>query len=151
MPLPVNTVVYSLTVLSVVHRFLTFYARGQTGQQLLLGAYSALSKQIGLGKVKMYNRHEMLDLVKVDGHAKGIIVRNMTTGEVSRTPVMRSFLLRAVMVTSNSFSDEWQGCNVTAATAHTSAVQVWLIPVTRKFIYLHSRSRRQTIEANTYV
>lgn len=51
----------------------TFYARGQTGQQLLLGAYSALSRQIGLGKVKMYTRHEMLDVVKVDGRARGII------------------------------------------------------------------------------
>ena len=61
----------------------TFYAKGQTGQQLLLGAYSALSRQIGLGTVKMYNRTEMLDVVIVNGHAKGIIVRDMVTGKVS--------------------------------------------------------------------
>jgi succinate dehydrogenase / fumarate reductase flavoprotein subunit len=62
----------------------TFYARGQTGQQLLLGAYSALCRQIGLGQVKMYPRTEMLDLVVVDGHAKGIIARNLLTGEIQR-------------------------------------------------------------------
>src|SRR6202050_275565 len=61
----------------------TFYARGQTGQQLLLGAYQALSRQIGLGKVKMYPRTEMLEVVVVDGHAKGIVVRNLVTGEIS--------------------------------------------------------------------
>ncbi|MEQ9422972.1 MAG: fumarate reductase/succinate dehydrogenase flavoprotein subunit [Cyclobacteriaceae bacterium] len=60
----------------------TFYARGQTGQQLLLGAYSALSRQIAAGKVKMYTRTEMLDLVKVDGQARGIITRNLITGKV---------------------------------------------------------------------
>ncbi len=62
----------------------TFYARGQTGQQLLLGAYQALSRQISNGNVKMYNRHEMLDLVKVDGKARGIIARNLLTGELER-------------------------------------------------------------------
>ncbi|GIW44757.1 MAG: succinate dehydrogenase flavoprotein subunit [Candidatus Binatia bacterium] len=62
----------------------TFYARGQTGQQLLLGAYSALCRQIGLGQVKMYPRTEMLDLVVVEGHAKGIITRNLRTGEIQR-------------------------------------------------------------------
>jgi len=62
----------------------TFYARGQTGQQLLLGAYSALCKMIGAGAVKSYTHAEMLDLVVVDGHAKGIIVRNLQTGEVSK-------------------------------------------------------------------
>ena len=62
----------------------TFYARGQTGQQLLLGAYSALSRQIAKGQVKMYNRHEMLDLVKVDGKARGIITRNLLTGKLDR-------------------------------------------------------------------
>jgi succinate dehydrogenase / fumarate reductase, flavoprotein subunit len=61
----------------------TFYARGQTGQQLLLGAYQALSRQIGLGKVKMFPRTEMLDLVVVDGRARGIVVRNLVTGEVT--------------------------------------------------------------------
>ncbi len=62
----------------------TFYAAGQTGQQLLLGAYSAMNRQIGRGKIKMYNRHEMLDVVKVDGKARGIITRNLITGEIER-------------------------------------------------------------------
>ena len=60
----------------------TFYARGQTGQQLLLGAYQALERQIGLGKVKMYPRHEMLELVVVDGRARGIVTRDMVTGAI---------------------------------------------------------------------
>ena len=62
----------------------TFYARGQTGQQLLLGAYSALSRQIGLGKVESLTRREMLDVVLVDGHAKGVICKNLLTGEVEK-------------------------------------------------------------------
>lgn len=62
----------------------TFYARGQTGQQLLLGAYSALSRQVHKGSVKLYTRREMLDLVMVDGKARGIIVRNLTTGKIER-------------------------------------------------------------------
>lgn len=62
----------------------TFYAKGQTGQQLLLGAYSAMSRQIGKGKITMYNRHEMMDLVMVDGKARGIIARNLVTGELER-------------------------------------------------------------------
>ena len=62
----------------------TFYARGQTGQQLLLGAYSALSRQISKGSVQMFNRHEMLDIVKIEGKARGVIVRNLVTGEYQR-------------------------------------------------------------------
>jgi succinate dehydrogenase / fumarate reductase flavoprotein subunit len=62
----------------------TFYARGQTGQQLLLGAYQSLSRQVSLGNVKMYNRHEMLDLVKIGGKARGIIARNLLTGALER-------------------------------------------------------------------
>src|SRR6188508_2679052 len=62
----------------------TFYARGQTGQQLLLGAYQALSRQISLGTVEMYNRHEMMDIVTVDGKARGIIARNLLTGKLER-------------------------------------------------------------------
>ncbi len=62
----------------------TFYAKGQTGQQLLLGAYSAMNRQIGRGKIKMYNRHEMMDIVIVDGKARGIITRNLVTGEIER-------------------------------------------------------------------
>ena len=93
----------------------TFYARGQTGQQLLLGAYSALSRQIGLGKVTMHNRHEMLDLVKVDGHAKGIIVRNMVSGQVT------SHAADCVVIATGGYGNVFflstnaQGCNVTAA------------------------------------
>src|SRR5712672_4694372 len=60
----------------------TFYARGQTGQQLLLGAYQALERQIGMGKVKMYPRTEMLDVIVIDGKARGIVVRNLVTGKV---------------------------------------------------------------------
>ncbi|MEC8209544.1 MAG: fumarate reductase/succinate dehydrogenase flavoprotein subunit [Verrucomicrobiota bacterium] len=93
----------------------TFYARGQTGQQLLLGAYSALSRQISLGKVKMFNRHEMLDLVKVDGHAKGIIVRNMATGEVSRHASDAVVLATGGYGNVFFLSTNAQGCNVTAA------------------------------------
>ncbi len=62
----------------------TFYAKGQTGQQLLLGAYSAMNRQINRGKIQAYNRHEMLDLVKVDGKARGIIARNLVTGKIER-------------------------------------------------------------------
>src|SRR5512146_2161425 len=60
----------------------TFYARGQTGQQLLLGAFQALERQIGLGRVKMHNRHDVLDIVIVDGQAKGIVTRDLLTGKV---------------------------------------------------------------------
>ena len=62
----------------------TFYAKGQTGQQLLLGAYSAMNRQIGRGKIKMYNRHEMMDIVVVDGKARGIITRNLINGKIER-------------------------------------------------------------------
>jgi succinate dehydrogenase / fumarate reductase, flavoprotein subunit len=62
----------------------TFYARGQTGQQLLIGAYQALSRQVSLGTVKLYNRHEMLDVVTINGQCRGIIARNLLTGEIER-------------------------------------------------------------------
>ena len=77
----------------------TFYARGQTGQQLLLGAYSALIRQIHLKKVKFFARHEMLDLVKIDGHAKGIIVRDLITGE------MKSIAGDAVVLATGGYSN----------------------------------------------
>jgi succinate dehydrogenase / fumarate reductase flavoprotein subunit len=67
----------------------TFYAAGQTGQQLLLGAYSALERQIGMGKVEMFTRHEMLEVVKIDGKARGIIARNLITGELNVILVMQ--------------------------------------------------------------
>ena len=89
----------------------TFYARGATGQQLLLGAYSSLSRQIGLGTVKMYNRHEMLDLVLVDGHAKGIVTRNLVTGAI------QSWAADAVVLATGGYSNVFYlstnavGCN----------------------------------------
>ena len=92
----------------------TFYARGQTGQQLLLGAYQALSKQIALGTVKMFPRTEMLDLIIVEGHAKGIVVRDLITGEIS------SHAGDAVVLASGGYGNVFylstnaRGCNVTA-------------------------------------
>ena len=93
----------------------TFYAKGQTGQQLLLGAYSAMNRQIGRGKIKMYSRHEMLDLVKVNGKARGIITRNLVTGEIERHAA------HAVVIASGGYgnlfylSTNAMGSNVTAA------------------------------------
>jgi succinate dehydrogenase / fumarate reductase flavoprotein subunit len=92
----------------------TFYARGQTGQQLLLGAYQALSRQIGLGTVQMFPRTEMLDLVVVDGHAKGIITRNLVSGEIA------SHAADAVILATGGYGNVFflstnaKGCNVTA-------------------------------------
>jgi len=77
----------------------TFYAKGQTGQQLLLGAYSALSRQIGKGTVKMYSRYEMLDVVVIDGRARGIIARNLLTGHIER------FFAHAVVVGSGGYGN----------------------------------------------
>ena len=93
----------------------TFYARGQTGQQLLLGAYSALIRQMNLNKVKFFPRHEMLDLVKVDGHAKGIITRNLVTGEI------KSFAADSVILATGGYGNVFylstnaMASNVTAA------------------------------------
>jgi len=92
----------------------TFYARGQTGQQLLLGAYSALSRQIAAGSVKMHTRSEMLDMVTVDGHAKGIITRNLATGET------KAWTADAVLLCTGGYGNVYYlstnaiGCNVTA-------------------------------------
>lgn len=92
----------------------TFYARGQTGQQLLLGAYSALSRQIGAGTVKMYTRHEMLDLVLVEGQAKGIVTRDLVTGEI------KAWASDVVVLCTGGYGNVFylstnaQGCNVTA-------------------------------------
>ena len=77
----------------------TFYAKGQTGQQLLLGAYSALSRQVGKGKVKLYSRYEMLDVVVIDGRARGIIARNLVTGRVER------FFAHAVVVGTGGYGN----------------------------------------------
>lgn len=77
----------------------TFYARGQTGQQLLLGAYSALSRQVGKGTVKMYTRHEMLDVVIINGRARGIIARNLVTGKIER------FAAHAVVIGTGGYGN----------------------------------------------
>ena len=77
----------------------TFYARGQTGQQLLLGAYSALNYQVNLGKVKLYTRYEMLDVVIIDGRARGIIARNLVTGKVER------FAAHAVVIATGGYGN----------------------------------------------
>ena len=93
----------------------TFYAKGQTGQQLLLGAYSAMSRQINKGKIQMFNRHEMLDVVIVDGKARGIIARNLITGEIERHSA------HAVVLASGGYGNVFflstnaMGSNVTAA------------------------------------
>ena len=92
----------------------TFYARGQTGQQLLLGAYSALSRQIGLGAVKMYSRTEMLDVIVSGGKARGIVTRNLVTGEIE------THTADAVVLATGGYSNVFylstnaKGCNVTA-------------------------------------
>ncbi|HJU83707.1 MAG TPA: fumarate reductase/succinate dehydrogenase flavoprotein subunit, partial [Holophagaceae bacterium] len=92
----------------------TFYARGQTGQQLLIGAYQALERQIGLGAVKMHNRHEMLELIVVDGVAKGIVTRDMVTGKVE------SHTADAVVLATGGYGNVFflstnaMGCNTTA-------------------------------------
>ena len=93
----------------------TFYAKGQTGQQLLLGAYSAMNHQIHLGHIQMYNRHEMLDIVLVDGKARGIIARNLITGEIERHSA------HAVVIATGGYGNVYflssnaMGSNVTSA------------------------------------
>ncbi len=93
----------------------TFYARGQTGQQLLLGAYQALARQVGNKKVRMHRRCEMLDLVLVDGHAKGIITRDLITGEISRHAADAVILATGGYGNAFFLSTNAKGCNVTAA------------------------------------
>ncbi len=93
----------------------TFYARGQTGQQLLLGCYQALERQIAAGTVKMYNRHEMLDVIIVDGRARGIVTRHLVSGKIE------SHMADAVVLGTGGYSNAFflstnaKGCNVTAA------------------------------------
>jgi len=93
----------------------TFYAKGQTGQQLLLGAYSALSRQIAKGKVKLYNRHEMLDVVVVDGKCRGIIARNLVTGALERHGAHAVILATGGYGNVFFLSTNAMGSNVTAA------------------------------------
>ena len=93
----------------------TFYAAGQTGQQLLIGAYQAMERQVALGNVKMYSRHEMLDIVTIDGKTRGIICRNLVTGKLER------FFGHAVLLCTGGYGNVFylstnaMGCNVTAA------------------------------------
>ena len=92
----------------------TFYARGQTGQQLLIGAYQALERQVAAGTVEMFSRHEMLEVVVVDGKARGIIARDLVTGEIE------THLADAVVLASGGYGNVFylstnaMGCNVTA-------------------------------------
>ena len=93
----------------------TFYAKGQTGQQLLLGAYSALSRQIGQGKVEMFSRHEMMDVVVVDGKARGIIARDLITGEIERHSAHAVVLCTGGYGNTFFLSTNAMGSNVSAA------------------------------------
>jgi succinate dehydrogenase / fumarate reductase flavoprotein subunit len=93
----------------------TFYARGQTGQQLLLGAYSALNRQINLGKVTMYTRHEMMDVVTVDGEAKGIVTRDLINGAIETHAAHAVLLCTGGYGNVFYLSTNAMGCNVTAA------------------------------------
>ena len=93
----------------------TFYAKGQTGQQLLLGAYSAMNRQINRGKIKPYNRHEMLDIVKVDGKARGIIARDLVTGAIERHSAHAVVLATGGYGNVFFLSTNAMGSNVTAA------------------------------------
>ncbi len=97
----------------------TFYAKGQTGQQLLLGAYSALSRQIGKGKVKMYSRYEMLDVVVIDGRARGIIARNLVTGRVER------FFAHAVVVGTGGYGNAFFLSTNAMASNGSAAMQMY--------------------------
>ena len=93
----------------------TFYCRGQTGQQLLLGAYSALQRQVADGRARVHNRHELLDVVLVDGQARGIIARNLVTGEIERHAADAVVLASGGYCNVYFLSTNAMGCNVTAA------------------------------------
>ena len=97
----------------------TFYARGQTGQQLLLGAYSALSRQVGKGAVKLYARYEMLDLVVIDGRARGIIARNLVTGKVER------FSAHAVVIGTGGYGNAFFLSTNAMTSNGSAAIQVY--------------------------
>ena len=110
----------------------TFYARGQTGQQLLIGAYQALERQIAAGTVEMFARHEMVELVVVDGRARGIIARDMVTGEIE------THLADAVVLASGGYGNVFflstnaMGCDVTARGAPTARARTSRTPATRR-------------------
>ena len=114
----------------------TFYAKGQTGQQLLLGAYSAMNRQIARGKIKMYNRHEMMDLVVVNGKARGIISKNLVNGEIERHAA------HAVVIASGGYGNVFflstnaMGSNVSASWKIHKRGAYFSTPVIPKFIRL---------------
>lgn len=97
----------------------TFYAKGQTGQQLLLGAYSALSRQIGKGSVKLYSRYEMLDVVVIDGRARGIIARNLVSGKIER------FFAHAVVVGSGGYGNAFFLSTNAMSSNGSAAIQMY--------------------------
>jgi len=97
----------------------TFYAKGQTGQQLLLGAYSALSRQIGKGSVKLYSRYEMLDVVVIDGRARGIIARNLVSGKVER------FFAHAVVVGTGGYGNTFFLSTNAMSSNGSAAIQMY--------------------------
>ena len=120
----------------------TFYARGQTGQQLMIGAYSQLSKMVGRKKVKMFPRHDMLDLVVMDGKAKGIIARDLVSGEIKR------FAADAVVLATGGYSRVFRlstlamGCNVSANWKAFKKGAFLPIQALLKFILQHFLNRR---------
>ena len=117
----------------------TFYAAGQTGQQLLIGAYQALERQVALGNVEMYTRHEMLDIVKIDGKCRGIIARDLITGELER------HFGHAVLLCTGGYGNVFylstnaMGSNVTAAWKAHKKGAFLEIPASRKYILPVSR------------
>ncbi len=121
----------------------TFYAAGQTGQQLLIGAYQALERQVALGNVKMYSRHEMLDIVKIDGKARGIITRDLITGKLER------HFGHAVLLCTGGYGNVFylstnaMGSNVTAAwKAHKAGCLFWQSMFHTDTSHLYSSNRR---------
>ncbi len=127
----------------------TFYAKGQTGQQLLLGAYAAMNRQIHRGKIKSYTRHEMLDLVIVDGKARGIIARNLITGEIERHSA------HAVVIASGGYGNLFflstycYGSQCNGCLAHASQRRFFCEPLLyTNPSYLHPGFRRTSIQTH---
>jgi succinate dehydrogenase / fumarate reductase flavoprotein subunit len=112
----------------------TFYARGQTGQQLLLGAYQAMSRQVAEGHIEHFSRCEMQDLIKIDGKAKGIVVRDLLTGELS------THLADCVVLCTGGYGNAFylstnaKGCNTSAICVLTNKEHYLPIPVLRRYI-----------------
>ena len=122
----------------------TFYARGQTGQQLLIGAYQALERQVAAGTVRTYTRHEMVELIIVDGRARGIIVRDLVTGE------LETYFADVVVLASGGYGNVFflstnaMGSNVTATGAPTARAPTWRTPATPRSTRPASRFRART-------